>query len=161
MIFVTVGTHEDQFDRLIKEIDELKGNQIIKDDVFIQKGYCNYIPQNCDYKDVISYDEMDKYTNNARIVITHGGPGSIFQAIQYGKKPIVVPRNPKFDEHVDEHQIKFSKRMFEKGRIDLVLDIIQLREAILSYKGYSYSNYSNDNKEFINKFDKIVQDLVR
>ena len=30
MIFVTVGTHEQQFNRLIQKIDELKRNGIIK-----------------------------------------------------------------------------------------------------------------------------------
>ena len=36
MIFVTVGTHEQQFNRLIEEIDRLKGNGIIKDEVIMQ-----------------------------------------------------------------------------------------------------------------------------
>ena len=32
MIFVTVGTHEQGFERLIKEIDKLKENGIISED---------------------------------------------------------------------------------------------------------------------------------
>lgn len=39
MIFVTVGTHEQQFDRLLKKIDDLKGNGKILEDVFIQSGF--------------------------------------------------------------------------------------------------------------------------
>ncbi|HGR7320225.1 TPA: multidrug MFS transporter, partial [Streptococcus pneumoniae] len=31
MIFVTVGTHEQQFDRLIKEVDYLKKENLIQD----------------------------------------------------------------------------------------------------------------------------------
>ncbi|HEM4221640.1 TPA: multidrug MFS transporter, partial [Streptococcus suis] len=38
MIFVTVGTHEQQFNRLIKEIDLLKKNGSITDEIFIQTG---------------------------------------------------------------------------------------------------------------------------
>ncbi|HHK7668656.1 TPA: multidrug MFS transporter, partial [Streptococcus pneumoniae] len=34
MIFVTVGTHEQQFDRLIKEVDYLKKENLIQDEVF-------------------------------------------------------------------------------------------------------------------------------
>ncbi len=161
MIFVTVGTHEQQFNRVVKEIDELKKNNIINEDVFIQTGYCTYKPEYCKVKDVISYDEMDYYTQNARIVITHGGPGSIFQAIQYGKKPIVVPRNPKFDEHVDDHQIKFSKRMANNDRVDLVLDINDLKDRIVNYKGYNANTNSGseDINRFIIEFDNIVSDL--
>ena len=35
MIFVTVGTHEQPFNRLIKKIDELKKDGTIQDDVVI------------------------------------------------------------------------------------------------------------------------------
>ena len=31
MIFVTVGTHEQPFNRLVKKIDELKGNGTIQE----------------------------------------------------------------------------------------------------------------------------------
>ena len=40
MIFVTVGTHEQPFNRLIQKVDELKRDGIIKDDVIIQTGFC-------------------------------------------------------------------------------------------------------------------------
>ena len=80
MIFITVGTHEQQFNRLVKEVDKLKESGVIKEDVFIQLGYSDYIPKNCEWKKMISYDEMDNYIRNSRIVITHGGPGSIFSA---------------------------------------------------------------------------------
>ncbi|HEV1534200.1 TPA: multidrug MFS transporter, partial [Streptococcus pneumoniae] len=49
MIFVTVGTHEQQFDRLIKEVDYLKKENLIQDEVFIQIGYSSYIPKYCEW----------------------------------------------------------------------------------------------------------------
>ena len=39
MIFVTVGTHEQPFDRLIQKIDEWKRNGIVNEEVIIQTGY--------------------------------------------------------------------------------------------------------------------------
>lgn len=42
MIFVTVGTHEQQFNRLIKEVDRLKGTGAIDQEVFIQTGYSDF-----------------------------------------------------------------------------------------------------------------------
>lgn len=39
MIFVTVGTHEQPFNRLIQKIDELKKDGTIQDDVIIQTGF--------------------------------------------------------------------------------------------------------------------------
>ena len=37
MIFVTVGTHEQPFNRLVKKIDELKRDGVIKEDVIISR----------------------------------------------------------------------------------------------------------------------------
>ena len=42
MIFVTVGTHEQPFNRLIQKVDELKRDGVIKDDVIIQTGFSTY-----------------------------------------------------------------------------------------------------------------------
>ena len=77
MIFVTVGTHEQQFNRLIKCVDELKGNGIINEDVVIQSGYSDYTINNCEYKMLFSFEEVADYFKKARIIITHGGPSSI------------------------------------------------------------------------------------
>ena len=81
MIFVTVGTHEQPFNRLIEEVDRLKGEGIIEDEVIIQRGYSTYVPKYCKYYDLISYEEMDKYIHDANIVITHGGPASFLAVI--------------------------------------------------------------------------------
>ena len=47
MIFVTVGTHEQPFNRLIRKIDELKRDGIIKEEVIMQIGYSTYEPKYC------------------------------------------------------------------------------------------------------------------
>ena len=73
MIFVTVGTHEQQFDRLIRYMDELD----LEEEVMIQRGYSHYEPLHCKWKNLLPYSEMTDYVARARIVITHGGPSSI------------------------------------------------------------------------------------
>ena len=108
MIFVTVGTHEQPFNRLIEEVDRLKKEGAITDEVFIQTGFSTYEPQYCDWKSIISYSEMEDYMNRADIIITHGGPATFMGAIAKGKKPIVVPRQEKFGEHVNDHQLEFA-----------------------------------------------------
>ena len=92
MIFVTVGTHEQQFDRLIKCVDELKRENIITEEVVIQSGYCTYEPQYCEWSKMFPYLKMAELIDKARIVITHGGPSSIMPVLQVAKIPIVVPR---------------------------------------------------------------------
>ena len=92
MIFVTVGTHEQPFNRLIQKIDELKKDGTIQDDVIIQTGFSTYEPKYCQWSKLIPYQQMVKNVADARIVITHGGPASFIMPLQIGKTPIVVPR---------------------------------------------------------------------
>lgn len=96
MIFVTVGTHEQPFNRLIQKIDELKKDGTIQDDVIIQTGFSTYEPKYCQWSKLIPYQQMVKNVADARIVITHGGPASFIMPLQVGKTPIVVPRQHQF-----------------------------------------------------------------
>ena len=77
MIFVTVGTHEQPFNRLIKKIDELKQDGTIEEDVIIQTGFSTYEPKYCQWSKLIPYQQMVKNVADARIVITHGGARDI------------------------------------------------------------------------------------
>lgn len=85
MIFVTVGTHEQQFNRLIKKVDELKRDGIIKEDVFMQTGFSTYEPQYCEAKKLLAYDEMNEMYEKANIIITHGGHASFMKALELKK----------------------------------------------------------------------------
>lgn len=161
MIFVTVGTHEQGLDRLLIELDKLVEIGAIEHEILAQIGYTNYIPKNYQYKKLLGYNEMEMHMRNSDIVITHGGPGSIFQALQHGKIPIVVPRNQKFKEHVDNHQILFTKRLENTKRILAVYDICELMSKINNYEEEILEcKISNSEKEsFIRKFDKLIVDL--
>ena len=165
MIFVTIGTHEQQFDRLIKKIDDLKGKNIIKEDVFIQLGYSNYIPENCEYKRMISFNEMELYSKDARIVITHGGPGSIMLPFKYNKVPVVVPRQSKYGEHVDDHQMLFAKFLEENNRILAIYEIDDIDNYIIDYEKVSakiHSSMDSSNTErFTNELEKVIDNLLK
>ena len=54
MIFVTVGTHEQQFDRLVKKVDELKESGTLKEEVVIQTGYSTFHPDHCTWKQCLT-----------------------------------------------------------------------------------------------------------
>lgn len=157
MIFVTVGTHEQSFCRLIKKIDELKINGIIDEEVIMQIGYTNYKPQKCKWQKLIGFDLMKKYCKEARIIITHGGPGSIMMALQNNKKPIVVPRMKEFNEHVDNHQVLFCKKMESFNKIVPVYDIESLQSVILNYNDEKIE-YKSNTKNFVAKLEQILME---
>ena len=162
MIFITVGTHEQGMERLLREIDNLIEKEIIREEVFAQIGYSKYIPKNYKYEKMIGYDQMDLYVKEARIIITHGGPGSIFHPLQYGKIPIVVPRDPKYNEHVDNHQILFANRLEKNKKIIAVYNIDDLKNIISNYIKLSAKCVINneENSEFIEKFDLLINFII-
>ena len=140
MIFVTVGTHEQPFNRLIKKVDELKRDGVIQEDVIMQTGFSTYEPKYCEWSKLIPYQQMIKNVEDARIVITHGGPASFIMPLQIGKVPIVVPRQHKFDEHVNDHQVEFARNVAERmGNIILVEDIEDLKSIIENYDSVKYN----------------------
>ena len=65
MIFITIGTHPDQFDRLLKRIDEIAPK--LGEKIIIQRGFTKYVPKNCEYFDFV--DNIDDYYKKARLVI--------------------------------------------------------------------------------------------
>lgn len=133
MIFVTVGTHEQPFDRLVNEIDRLKEKDIIAENVFIQTGYSTSKPRFCEFAKFIKFKEMTEKIKKAKIIITHGGPGSIMPVLYDGKTPIVVPRQKKYGEHVDDHQVHFCKKLEEKRKVIPVYKIEDLEYKIQNY----------------------------
>jgi UDP-N-acetylglucosamine transferase subunit ALG13 len=163
MIFVTVGTHEQQFNRLVKKIDLLKGNGIITDDIFIQIGFSTYEPKFCDWKRMISFDEMQKKMSESNIIVTHGGPSSFMMALQEGKIPIVVPRMEKFTEHINNHQVEFSNAVAKKFKnIIVVNDVDELGETINNYHSITKkmtTNNVNNNKKFNYEFELLINQL--
>lgn len=163
MIFVTVGTHEQQFNRLVEEVDRLKESGIIKEDVFIQTGFSTYEPKHCQWSKLISYKEMDNKIKEARIIITHGGPASFIAPLQIGKIPIVVPRQEKYGEHVNDHQLEFTKNVEERNKnIIPVYDIKDLKEKILNYDNIVNKiekQYSSNTKNFVEKLEMEIEKM--
>ena len=130
MIFVTVGSQKFQFNRLLKEIDELIENKVINEEVFAQIGVSDYKPQNYKYKEFVTQDEFNKYLDEARLIITHAGTGVIVNAIKKGKKVIGIPRLSKFGEHVDDHQIQLLNEFANMNLIETCIDEKELKEKI-------------------------------
>lgn len=164
MIFVTVGTHEQSFERLVKKVDELKRDKIIDEDVIIQKGYTDYEPQYCESYKLIGYNDMQRYLDDARIIITHGGPASFIAPLTIGKIPIVVPRQKKFNEHVNNHQKDFVEQVVARdSTIIPCYDIDDLEGLIKEYDSIVENmkeNYKSNNKLFCEKLDEEIKNIL-
>jgi UDP-N-acetylglucosamine transferase subunit ALG13 len=120
-IFVTVGSRDYPFNRLIKAMDK-KG-------VFMQIGKST-APKNAKYKCFLKKQELDEKMQWADLIVGHGGTATVMDAIDKGKKIIIVPRQKKFNEHIDDHQIVFSEYCKKKHGVPVVYDVQDLWKII-------------------------------
>lgn len=161
MIFITVGTHEQQFNRLVEYMD--KWAAFHDEDVVIQTGYSTYEPKHCEWSKLYPYSKMVEWVDKARIVITHGGPSSFIMPLRIGKTPIVVPRKYEFDEHVNNHQVKFCKEVEKRmGTIMVVENVEELGRVIDEYEYLKIEgkNTSNNTK-FCLELESIVDEMFK
>lgn len=157
MIFVTLGTQKFQLNRLLKLIDEYIEKGIIKDEVFAQIGNSDYIPVNYRYKQFIDKEEFDRYINDASLVITHSGVGTIITAINLNKPVIVYPRLAKYKEHVDDHQIEIAEAFAKKRYVLACEENDNLSELIDKAYSYRFEKYVSQREKIIG----IVNDFLK
>ena len=162
MIFVTVGTHEQPFNRLVEYMDQWAEKH--EEPVVIQTGYSTYEPKHCEWSSMYSYDRMLKWVDDARIIITHGGPSSYFMSLRVGKVPIVVPRKAEYNEHVNDHQVDYCREVEKRqGNIIVIEDIEKLGDVLDRYDEIAaamQSALASNNVRFCLEFEKIVNDLM-
>ena len=165
MVFVTVGTHEQPFDRLIKCIDRLAEEKVVNDEFIIQTGFSRYIPKFCKYRDFFSYGDMMKLFDGARIVITHGGPSSFMEVLERNKIPIVVPRRKKFGEHINDHQADFVRNFSLKYKNIISAESDEeIKASILHYDDIIKDMpnvFVSNNEEFTRNIERLAMELLK
>ena len=159
MIFVCLGSREYQFNRLLKKIDELIIEGIIKEEVFAQVGQSDYVPVKYQYIQFLNPNEFQANINKARIVISHGGTGALINALKKRKKVIGVPRLSKFKEHTDDHQLQIIEVLVQSDYIvsDVTDNLDKLKyyllnDTLIPVKLYiSTGNILNTIERYINE----------
>jgi UDP-N-acetylglucosamine transferase subunit ALG13 len=130
MILVTTGTHEQPFDRLVMAADQMVANG---HEVVIQYGYSSPPNQARGHR-MLPTNTLRELASRADLIITHGGPGSLWDAFNANKIPIAVPRRREFGEHVDDHQVAFVRHLAKKRRVIAVYEPqIELPSAVENY----------------------------
>jgi UDP-N-acetylglucosamine transferase subunit ALG13 len=113
LIFVTVGTHIQQFNRLLELVDGLPPSL----ERVIQYGASTYQVKYGSARQFIEFDEVLDLMARAEVVVSHGGVGSIILALAAGQRPVVAPRLLRFGEHVDDHQLEVAEAFARAGKI--------------------------------------------
>jgi UDP-N-acetylglucosamine transferase subunit ALG13 len=123
VIFVTVGTHHQPFERLLDALDGLD------DELVVQYGP-GQPPAALHAEPFMPFDAMLDRFREADTVITHAGVGSIICARREGHVPLVVPRRHDLGEHVDDHQVELTRALAQRGSVVAVWDVDTLAETV-------------------------------
>lgn len=157
MIFVTVGMHPTGFERLVKEMDRIAGR--IDEEVIMQIAGTKYAPQNAKHFSFAAEEELNILCREARIVVAHGGVGTVLNALQERATVVVVPRLKKYGEVIDDHQLVFVQELEKQGKITAVYDVEKL-EGVLIEVNLKQSELAKD-KSLVNALKKYIAQFER
>lgn len=156
MILVLLGTQNNNFNRLLSEIDKCINDNTITDNVIVQAGYTKYTSPKMEILDFIPLEKFNSLLEQADLIITHGGVGSILTAIKLNKKVIAVPRLEKYKEHVNDHQIQIVENFDKLGYLKGIFDINDLKDAIINISEFTPKKYVSNTKNIL----KIVTNYI-
>ena len=157
MIFVSLGTQDKDFTRLVEKIEELKKSGKIKEEVVVQLGNTKYKSEFIKCIDFMSMEDFDKYLKNCRYLITHGGVGTILTALKYNKKVIAVPRLSKYNEHVNDHQLELIEAFSLDTYILGCKTLDDLEENITKISKFIPRKYKSNQDNFIELIKRLIE----
>lgn len=159
MIFVTLGTQDKSFSRLLKAIDKEIEKGTIKDKVVVQAGLTKYKSKNMEIFDLIPADKFDQYIEKSDLVITHGGAGSILTALKKNKIVIAAARLSKYKEHTNDHQKQIVKEFSDEGYILELNDFNKLGKLIEKSKKFKPKKFMSNTKNMIKLLEDYIEDV--
>ncbi|MFH1239730.1 MAG: PssE/Cps14G family polysaccharide biosynthesis glycosyltransferase [Candidatus Diapherotrites archaeon] len=115
-VYVTVGTHRQQFNRLLEAVD-LWVKKSKNTNVFAQTGNSDYLPKHFKSQKFLSDKEYEKNMKNSEVIVTHAGAGTIINALNLKKSIVIIPRLKKFGEHTNDHQLELADVLEKEGLV--------------------------------------------
>ncbi len=156
MILVLLGTQNNSFHRLLKEVEKNIDNKNINEEVVVQAGYTKYETEKMQVFETLPKEELGELIKKANYVISHGGVGSMITSNQEGKKVIAVPRQKKYQEHVNDHQKATVQEFEQKGYVLGIEEVGELGEAIKKLKEFQPVIYKKKESNII----KIIEEYI-
>lgn len=151
MIFITLGTQDKHFDRLLNAVYKLETDEKIVAQIGSTEFKSSKPEEKFEIHKFLSNEEFEKYMDEARVVITHAGVGTIIYGLKKHKKMIVAARLKKYGEHVNDHQLQILQTFASEGYIiplENFDDLPKLLEMEFTPKEWKSNNNTFNRKLF-------------
>lgn len=158
LILILTGTAK-PFPRLLEAVSYCVKNNLIKEEVMAQIGVTNFKDKNIKTFDFVTSKELSKLIDEASIIITHGGVGTIIDCLKKNKKILAVPRLKKYKEVANDHQIQIINEFGNKGYIIPVYDLSNLSDKINEAKTFKPNIYKSNKTNFVKEVRNYIDSL--
>lgn len=158
MIFVILGTQDKEFPRLLEAVDKQIEKGVIKDRVVVQAGQTKYESKNMEIFDFLPIPKFEKLMDEADLIITHGGAGSILDAIKRGKKIIAAARLAKYKEHHNDHQKQIIGEFVKQGYLLELSDFNKLDKIIEKSKNFKPKKFESNTQNMVKLIGEYIED---
>jgi UDP-N-acetylglucosamine transferase subunit ALG13 len=169
LLLVTVGTDHHPFDRLVRWVDGwlgTAGGRAAGLRCLMQTGTSAppVDASGAHWQAYLEFEALQAAMRDAAAVVCHGGPGTILGARHMGAVPIVVPRQHRLGEHVDDHQVAFSHRLAAEGSVFLAeteADLHGLLDRVAAEPAaFRAPSEDRGTATAVRAFERLVDDLV-
>lgn len=159
MTLVILGTQDKSFDRLLRMVEKEIKNNNLKGEVIVQAGQTKFKSKYMEIFDLIPITKFNKLIKEADLVITHGGVGSIIQALKHNKKVIAVPRLARYKEHENDHQIQIVEEFTKNGYILSAKNTKELNKALEDVNKFEPKKYKSNNNKMVKLIENFIDNL--
>ena len=158
MVFVILGTQDKEFPRLLDAVEKQIKNGVIKDKVVVQAGQTKYESEYMEIFDFLPIPKFEKLMDEADLIITHGGAGSILDAIKRGKKIIAAARLAKYKEHHNDHQKQIIGEFVKQGYLLELSDFNKLDKIIEKSKNFKPKKFESNTNNMVKLIGEYIED---
>lgn len=158
-VFVTVGTREEPFTRLIKAVEELVKKGVIKKEVTVQAGHTRYNSDHLEIFDFCAPEKIDELIMNAKYVITQESAGIGTKCLKYQTKFLVMPRDYKYGELDTKSDMNedLHFKLEEMGYTKVVNNSLELEHAIRRIDNLK-TGFDFDNRLAIATLTRVMEE---
>jgi len=158
IIFVSLGTRKEQFNRLLTYLEKLIDEGIINEKVVVQAGYTKYKSDKLEIFDFCSPEEIDAYILQSKYVITQESAGLATKCLKLNKKFIVVPRNYKYNELPAKSDMNedLQYKLEDLGYTKVANNYEELKNSIQSLNEIK-TGFEFDNKLAIEALKSVIE----
>jgi UDP-N-acetylglucosamine transferase subunit ALG13 len=98
----------------------------VSEPVVMQTGTSKIKSSNPASRPFYADHEYDSLFEEARVVVSHAGIGTLLRASETNKPFVCVPRLKRYGEHWDDHQLEVCEELGRRGKIRYFSDVARL-----------------------------------